>query len=130
MGHLGASEMAYFTPRLFWDNLKLSGSGINVREQQDAMEYYSQIVDTLDEAMKDNGQKSIIGQHLMGAFSDQKICRDCPHRYTRVEQFSSISVDVKSQHSLEDSLAQFVKERIFFDKIYFTNLNSYSVIMT
>ena len=54
MGHLGASEMAYFTPRQFWDNLKLSGSSINVREQQDAMEYYSQIVDTLDEAMKEN----------------------------------------------------------------------------
>ena len=49
MGHLGASEMHYFTPKLFWDNLKLSGAGINVREQQDAMEYYSQIVDTLHE---------------------------------------------------------------------------------
>ena len=109
MGHLGASEMHYFTPKLFWDNLKLSGAGINVREQQDAMEYYSQIVDTLDEAMKDHKQPSVINQYLMGAFSDQKICKDCPHRYTREEQFSSISVDVKSQHSLEESLAQFVK---------------------
>ena len=90
MGHLGASEMHYFTPKLFWDNLKLSGAGINVREQQDAMEYYSQIVDTLDEAMKDHKQPSVINQYLMGAFSDQKICKDCPHRYTREEQFRAV----------------------------------------
>ena len=109
IGHLASSEQTFFVPRQFWDNLKLCGALINVRDQQDAMEYYSQIVDTLDEAMKDAGEVSAIQENLMGTFSDQKICRDCPHRYSREEPFSSISVDVRSQHSLEESLAQFVK---------------------
>ena len=109
VGHLASSEQTFFIPRQFWDHLKLCGALINVRDQQDAMEYYSQIVDTLDEAMKDSGEVSAIQENLMGTFSDQKICRDCPHRYSREEPFSSISVDVRSQHSLEESLAQFVK---------------------
>ena len=52
IGHLASSEQTFFTPREFWDHLKLCGELINVRDQQDAMEYYSQIVDTLHEAMK------------------------------------------------------------------------------
>ena len=49
VGHLASSEQTFFTPREFWDHLKLCGELINVRDQQDAMEYYSQIVDTLHE---------------------------------------------------------------------------------
>ena len=56
IGHLASSEQTFFTPRQFWDHVKLCGSLINVRDQQDAMEYYSQIVDTIDEAMKDSGK--------------------------------------------------------------------------
>ena len=55
----------------------------------------------------------------MGTFSDQKICKDCPHRYAREEPFSGISVDVRSQHSLQESLAQFVKGLFFLLPGYF-----------
>ena len=65
-------------------------------------------------AMKDAGETSAIQETLMGTFSDQKICKDCPHRYAREEPFSGISVDVRSQHSLEESLAQFVKGMNFY----------------
>lgn len=109
IGHLSSSEQTFFVPRQFWDHVKLSGQHINVRDQQDAMEFYSQIVDTLDEAMKDDSEISAIQEYLGGTFSDQKICRDCPHRFSREEAFTSISVDVRSQHSLQESLAQFVK---------------------
>lgn len=109
IGHLSSSEQTFFVPRQFWDHVKLCGQHINVRDQQDAMEFYSQIVDTLDEAMKDDGEPSAIQEFLGGTFSDQKICKDCPHRYSREEAFTSISVDVRSQHSLQESLNQFVK---------------------
>lgn len=109
VGHLSSSEQTYFVPRQFWDHVKLCGQHINVRDQQDAMEFYSQIVDTLDEAMKDDGEPSAIQEYLGGTFSDQKICKDCPHRFSREEPFMSISVDVRSQHSLQESLTQFVK---------------------
>jgi ubiquitin carboxyl-terminal hydrolase 9/24 len=39
----------------------------------------------------------------------QKICKTCPHRYSREEPFSVISVDVKNHSNLTDSLHEYVK---------------------
>jgi len=43
-----------------------------------------------------------------GSFLDQKICRDCEHRYEQEESFLSLSLPVKSK-TLEESLKEFVK---------------------
>ena len=46
---------------------------------------------------------------LGGVISDQKICKTCPHRYSRQEPCSVISVDVKNHSNLQDSLAEYTK---------------------
>ena len=43
-----------------------------------------------------------------GAYLDQKLCRDCDHRYDREESFLSVSLPVKSR-SLQESLKEHVK---------------------
>jgi ubiquitin carboxyl-terminal hydrolase 9/24 len=45
---------------------------------------------------------------LGGTFADQKICKDCPHRYSREEDFTLLSVDIRHSQNLKESLEQYV----------------------
>ena len=48
-------------------------------------------------------------EELAGNFASQKICKDCPHRYVKEEQFTALSVEVRNQSHLLESLDLFVK---------------------
>lgn len=61
-------------------SFRLQGKPVNLREQQDAVEFYLRLVESLDEALKALGQEQIMSKILVGSFSDQKICKGCPHR--------------------------------------------------
>jgi len=87
--------------------LLLQGEPVNLREQQDAVEFFMTLIDTIDEAMKSVGHEQVCSKILGGLMSDQKICKTCPHRYSRQEPCSVISVDVKNHNNLMDSLAEY-----------------------
>lgn len=53
---------------------------MNLREQQDAVEFFMSLVESLDEGLKGLGHPQLMGATLGGSYSDQKICRECPHR--------------------------------------------------
>lgn len=53
---------------------------MNLREQHDAVEFFSCLVDSLDEALKALNKTPILSKVMGGSFADQKICKDCPHR--------------------------------------------------
>lgn len=38
------------------------------------------LLESLDEALKSLGQEQFMAKTLGGTYSDQKICKDCPHR--------------------------------------------------
>lgn len=82
---------------------------MNLREQQDAVEFFMSLVESLDEALKTLGHEQIMSKILGGSYSDQKICKECPHRYSKEEPFSVISVDIRNHSSLQDSMEQYVK---------------------
>ena len=50
----------------------------------------------------------ICSKVLGGTFADQKICKDCPHRYSREEDFTLLSVDIRHSQNLKESLEQYV----------------------
>lgn len=54
---------------------------MNLREQQDAVEFFMSLVESIDEALKALNQEQIMGKILGGSYSDQKICKGCPHRH-------------------------------------------------
>lgn len=64
-----------------FDVYRLQGEPVNLREQQDAVEFFMSLVESLDEALKALGHEQIMGKILGGSYSDQKICKGCPHRY-------------------------------------------------
>lgn len=67
------------------------------------------ILDGLDEGLKALGHQQLMAATLGGCFSDQKICKECPHRYSKEEPFSVFSVDIRNHSSLTESLEQYVK---------------------
>ncbi|XP_066261614.1 ubiquitin carboxyl-terminal hydrolase 9X [Euwallacea similis] len=108
-GHLACSRLQYYIPRGLWRHFKLQGEPVNLREQQDAVEFFMSLVESLDEALKTLGHEQIMAKILGGSYSDQKICKGCPHRYSKEEPFSVISVDIRNHSSLPDSMEQYVK---------------------
>lgn len=60
---------------------RLQREPVNLREQQDAVEFFMSLVESIDEALKALGQEQIMSKILGGSYSDQKICKGCPHRY-------------------------------------------------
>lgn len=72
---------------------RLQGEPVNLREQQDAVEFFMSLVESLDEALKALGHEQIMGKILGGSYSDQKICKGCPHRYLLSSYILLSSVD-------------------------------------
>ncbi|KAF2883782.1 hypothetical protein ILUMI_22368 [Ignelater luminosus] len=92
---------------------------IRITEQQDAVHFYLLLVGCLKEALaKLEGPRVL--HALEGTFSDQIICKECPHQYLREESFSIISVNIKNHKNLQSSLEEYVKAEILEgDNAYF-----------
>jgi ubiquitin carboxyl-terminal hydrolase 9/24 len=109
-GHLAESKMQYYVPKGFWRQFRFGGGErVNLREQHDAVEFFNSVVDCIDESMKSIQKEQICSKVLGGTFADQKICKGCPHKYSREESFTLLSVDVKHSQRLTESLEQYVK---------------------
>ena len=118
-GHLQESKLQHFVPDKFWKCFKLWGQPVNVREQQDAFEFFTQIVDQVDEYLQSEKKEKIFSKKFEGVFSDQKICEGCPCRYEREQSFMALNLTVKS-NNLQESLSEFVKgEMLEGDNAYF-----------
>ncbi|XP_064624443.1 ubiquitin carboxyl-terminal hydrolase 24-like isoform X2 [Lineus longissimus] len=119
LGHLLESCLQYHVPEKFWKVFKLWGQTVNIREQQDALDFFQAIVDQIDDTLKGQGKDQVFKKKFQGVYSDQKICKDCPHRYEREEEFYALNLTVKNA-TLQDSLDQFVKgELLEGDNAYF-----------
>ncbi|KAJ6662583.1 hypothetical protein lerEdw1_011720 [Lerista edwardsae] len=111
-GHLMESKLQYYIPENFWKIFKMWNKELYVREQQDAYEFFTSLIDQMDEYLKKIGRDQIFKNTFQGIYSDQKICKDCPHRYEREEAFVALNLGVTSCQSLEISLDQFVRGEI------------------
>lgn len=96
--HLQQSHLEYFTPKQFWDSFRLWGKPVNPREQQDAFEFFTELIDQMDQCLKTNDKEEVFKRRYQGVFSDQKICKGCPHRYEREEAFYALNLPVRVQN--------------------------------
>ncbi|CAF2465501.1 unnamed protein product [Rotaria sp. Silwood2] len=108
-GHLMESKMQYYSPESLWKVFRLWGQEINIREQQDAFDFFTAMTDQIDEYLKSIKQEEIFHKQFEGIFCNQMICTNgCNHRYEGEEKFMALNVAVKVD-SLNESLNQFVK---------------------
>jgi ubiquitin carboxyl-terminal hydrolase 9/24 len=107
-GHLLGSKLQSYIPDGFWRTFKLWGQPVNIREQQDAFEFFSNLAEQADEVLKKNKLPQIFSKTFGGVFLDEKICRGCEHRYEREELFQSISLTVTTK-VMEEALKEYFK---------------------
>lgn len=106
--NLKQSDESFFDPSSFvhsfkgWDN-----APINVNVQMDVHEFWSMLFDRLEEKLKIAGQPDLLHEAFGGVVANEFICRGCPHRFTREEKFSYLSIDVKHNESISQGLEQF-----------------------
>ena len=108
-GHLAYSKLQLYVPRGLWKHFKMNGEPVNLREQQDADEFFVRLKEAVEDALKAIGYEQTLTKILSGVFSDQKICKTCPHRYSSEVPFSAISVDIRNHSNLMESLQAYVK---------------------
>ncbi|GJP59781.1 hypothetical protein CLOP_g15145 [Closterium sp. NIES-67] len=120
-GYLLAGCADYFVPEGFWGAFRdYDGQPVNLREHQDAFEFFNRVYDSLDESIKARQHSPTLTSIFGGAFAQQIICRGCPHRSEREEPFAAVSVDVKGKRGLQESLEAFVQgDLLEADNAYF-----------
>lgn len=118
---LQKSEKQYVNPKGFCHAFKdWEGNPTNVLEQMDVEEFFAMAMDRIETAIKGAPKQHTIQEHFGGKFASEMICKGCPHKYERAEPFLSLSISVKNQKSIEQSLNAFIQgEMLEGDNAYF-----------
>ncbi|GIL42637.1 hypothetical protein Vafri_581, partial [Volvox africanus] len=107
--HLRLGRASCYHPRSFWQAFKdYDGQPIDVREHQDAYEFFTRLQDSVDSYLRATGQTPAMQSVMGGKFAAQIICKDVNYRSEREEEFYQISVEVAGFNSLEKSLEGYV----------------------
>lgn len=106
---LQKSEKQYVSPKGFCHAFKdWEGNPTNVLEQMDVEEFFNMLMDRIETAIKGSPYQHTIKNHFGGKFASEMICKGCPHKYERSEPFLSLSITVKNQRSIQQSLNAFI----------------------
>ena len=104
---------SYHNPEHFFKTIKdIDGTDLNPLEQRDADEFLARFFDVIEPQIKSTSQEKQINNIFFGSFAYQMICIDCPHRSERIEDFTTISLQVKNKTSLEEGLDSFIESEI------------------
>ncbi|EGD80675.1 hypothetical protein PTSG_11701 [Salpingoeca rosetta] len=108
--HLKYSARQYYTPKGLWRTYKHWGAPVDVREQQDACEFFNCLIDQVDEGLKSLKKPAALCQVFGGMFVDQKIIKSgCSHRYERDEPFTTIPIAIRNCKTLTQALDNYVQ---------------------
>ena len=104
------SKKGYYTPRSLCLAFKEpDGSATNLNEQKDVFEFYSGLMDKLEEQLKKTTHENLVKNHFGGTVIREIICRGCPHSYEREEPFLAINLEVKNKKHIIDGLNSYVE---------------------
>lgn len=111
--HLHRGLAQYFIPDGVWQTYRHYGQPVSVREQQDAREFFDNLVDQLDAGLAARGLPRAIEKTFGGVCTDvKKINSGCQHEYEKDDVFMVLSLDVRHQFTLANSLQQHIKPEL------------------
>ncbi|KAL8582913.1 hypothetical protein ACOMHN_057066 [Nucella lapillus] len=99
-------------PRGLWENYRLGNGVINPMEQQDAGEFLSSLVHSLDAGLAAMGEAPHLDMHFGGTTVHQKISLQCLHSHQREEKFIILNVDICNQNYLHNALDSYLKDEL------------------
>jgi ubiquitin C-terminal hydrolase len=123
--YLQKSKKRYFDPKTFIESCKTLNLNFNIYHQNDATEFYDQLLDRLETALKGkfcltNSWQELKSQVFGGQMLAQKIPKDCSAyeenkincghwQSTRKEGFLKTELLIRNKEKIEDSLSQLVE---------------------
>ncbi|KAL4854761.1 Ubiquitin carboxyl-terminal hydrolase 24 [Chlorella vulgaris] len=112
--HLAHGVEPWFEPRDFWRAFKdYDGQPVNIREHQDAYEFFTRLQDSVDEHLRMKLRPRAIHAALGGTFAQLITVIEAPqHRSERDEEFYQISLDVRGKRTLAESLDSYVSKEL------------------
>jgi len=115
------TEKEHFNPKLFCLSFKgIDGRPTNIREQKDAFEFLSLLLDRLEETVKTTERQDFIKDLFGGSFANQITSKDCSHSYNSEEAFIGVNLVVKDKKDIQESLDSFIQEQTLAgDDAYF-----------
>eukprot|EP01122_Echinamoeba_exundans_P011309 TRINITY_DN4451_c0_g2_i1.p1 TRINITY_DN4451_c0_g2~~TRINITY_DN4451_c0_g2_i1.p1 ORF type:complete len:2854 (+),score=629.03 TRINITY_DN4451_c0_g2_i1:307-8868(+) len=110
MANLQESERRFYDTIPFCKVYKPQGNQpMNPGVQMDVDEFFLNLFDKLEKCTKGGPQEKILNDFFGGQFAQQIVSRECDHVSERIEDFFTLSVEVKGKRKLEESLDLFVK---------------------
>ena len=108
--YLMAGVSTFYEPSGFWKAFKdYEGQPVNIREHQDAYEFFTRLQDTVDEYLRGQGHPRAIHAALGGSFAQIITVAGHPDlRSEREEEFYQVSLDVRGKRNLLESLDSYV----------------------
>ncbi len=115
------TEKEHFNPKMFCLSFKgIDGKPTNIREQKDAFEFLSLLLDRVEETVKTTERKDFIKSLFGGSFANQITSKDCSHSYNSEEAFIGVNLVVKDKNKIQESLDNFIQEQTLAgDNAYF-----------
>jgi ubiquitin C-terminal hydrolase len=123
--YLQKSKKRYFDPKTFIESCKTLNLNFNIYHQNDATEFYDQLLDRLETALKGkfcltNSWDELKSQVFGGQMLAQKIPKECSAyeedkttcghwQSTRKEGFLKTELLIRNKEKIEDSLSQLVE---------------------
>lgn len=108
--YLNQSQRQFYDTTPFCLNYKVNGNPIDVRQQQDATEFFAEFTDRLENLFVDSPQKTLIKELFVGSFVNENRCRNeaCLHYYRSAEtNFTGLGIKVNEKSSLYEGLQGF-----------------------
>ena len=116
-GYLELSDRQDYNPYEFCFSFKdYTGNPVNVSVQQDTQEFLNMIFEKLETALKKTSFKNILESIFGGKTTTQLICAGgCNKVKSREENFYNLSLEVRNQKTIYDSLEKYITGEIIND---------------
>jgi ubiquitin carboxyl-terminal hydrolase 9/24 len=110
LANLQESYRQYTDPTGFFKAFKeWDGAPTDISVQKDTNEFLNMLFDRIDTKVQGTPQERVLKDELGGIYSNQLICKGCPHSSERSEPFYCVTLEVKNKKSIIDSLNAFVE---------------------
>lgn len=120
-GCLQESLRQYYNPKGFcFANKDYDGQPVDTSVQMDVDEFFNMLCDKLETKLKGTPQEKLLKDIWCGKMSTQLICKGCPHRSERDEQFYTMSLDIQNKKDILEALQLYVRgDMLEGDNAYF-----------
>ncbi len=85
------------------------GRPLSIYEQHDADEFFNLLMDRLESGLKSTNRPQLIKDVFAGAFVNEVICIDCPHRSAVKEEFLAVNLQIHNKKGLTEALQAYIE---------------------